>query len=233
MIELNSVTKIYPGMKTEEDVVALKDINLTVNAGELLMIVGPSGSGKSTLLYTMGGMLKPTSGEARLGETDIYALSPGKRTILRRDRVGFLFQTFNLIPYLSCLENAALPALLASVPKKEAMERARELLVALGLKDRLSHRPTELSVGERQRAALCRSLINQPEILLADEPTGNLDPATAAEVMKLFLDLNARGQTIVMVSHDHTLAKSCSRVVHIRAGQVQDDRLERPEDEDR
>jgi putative ABC transport system ATP-binding protein len=222
MIRVQSVTKTYPG-RNAHPVVALSEIDLKVQAGEFVMVIGPSGSGKSTLLFTIGAMLRPTSGEVMLDDKNIYHLSVKERAALRRLRVGFLFQTFNLIPYLSCFENVALPAILARKPRRSSRRRAHEMLQRIGLGHRLSHRPSELSVGERQRVALCRSLINNPGILLADEPTGNLDTARTEEIMRMLLELNADGQTILMATHDLKLAKMGTRVLVLRDGRLSED----------
>ena len=222
MIRVQSVTKTYPG-RNGHPVVALSEIDLSVQPGEFVLVIGPSGSGKSTLLFTIGAMLRPTSGEVMLDDKDIYRLSVKERAALRRLRVGFLFQTFNLIPYLNCFENVALPAVLARKPLRSSRLRAHEMLQRIGLGDRLLHRPSELSVGERQRVALCRSLINTPEILLADEPTGNLDTARTEEIMRMLLELNADGQTILMATHDLKLAEMGTRVLVLRDGHLSED----------
>jgi len=224
MIALESVSKVFPARNGRPAVSALDGVNLRIAAGEFVSIIGPSGSGKSTLLFTIGAMLRPTAGEVQLGETSIYELGARQRAQLRQRYIGFVFQTFNLLPYLSCRDNVALPAILAGVRRKAAQEQAHAVLGRLGLKDRLSHRPAELSVGERQRVALCRSLINRPNVLLADEPTGNLDQAMIEEVMSLLLEINAQGQTIVLVSHDQRLAECGTRVIHLRYGRIYDDR---------
>jgi len=228
-IELQNVTKIFkiphgpwrsPRRGGGPPIRALDDVQLRVAAGEFVAIVGPSGSGKSTLLCAIGGMQRPDSGSVLLDDTDVYGLSSGNRARLRRDRVGFVFQTFNLIPFLTCLENVALPAILAAEHKVRATARATEQLEQLGLGERLHHRPARLSVGERQRVAIARALINHPDVVLADEPTGNLDPATGAEVVDLLCKINAEGQTIVMVTHDMSIAARAGRTVTLEAGRV-------------
>ncbi|MBI5481726.1 MAG: ABC transporter ATP-binding protein [Deltaproteobacteria bacterium] len=222
MIDVRRVSKRFAG-RGGRAVAALVDVDLRVQAGELVMVTGPSGSGKSTLLFTLGAMLKPTSGEVFLGDTSLYRVSPGRRAELRRTRLAFVFQTFNLIPYLTCLANVALAASLAGRARAASLDRARTLLGRLGLGARLHHRPAELSVGERQRAALCRSLVNDPEVLLADEPTGNLDEPMTDEVMRLLADLRDGGLTIVMATHNLRVARLGTRVVALREGRVADD----------
>lgn len=219
MIELKNVTKGFSGNKNEP-VTALKDANLKVEKGEFISIVGPSGSGKSTFLFIIGALMKPSSGEVLLMGEDIYASSPSHLAKLRLNRIGFVFQTFNLIPYLSCLDNVAFPAMLANGSKGDAKQRAEELLTRFGLQNRLTHRFSELSVGERQRVALCRSVINEPEIILADEPTGNLDPVMTREVMGLFTELNEKGQTIIVVTHEEQVASYAQRTLHLKDGSL-------------
>ena len=223
MIRVENVTKSFP-VPDGGELKALDRVSLRVAAGELVSVVGPSGSGKSTLLFAMGGLAAPDSGEVYLADARVYALDASARAALRRTEVGFVFQTFNLVPYLSCRENVALPALLAGRGKAEAMAAADRVLERLGLAARSRHRPAQLSVGERQRVGIGRSLVNGPKVLLADEPTGNLDPAAADQVMALFRELNAGGQTIVMVTHDPRLAEQASRIVRIAAGAVEEDR---------
>ena len=219
LISLGSVSKIFPGPK-QGNVVALDDISLEVSSGDFLSLIGPSGSGKSTLLFTIGGLMRPSSGSVLLGETEVYKLSPGERAKLRQHRIGFMFQTFNLMPYLNCRENVMLPALIAGTTRDEAKSYAAQLLMRLGLNRRHDHRPQELSVGERQRAALARALVNRPDVLLVDEPTGNLDPAMTEEIIALLQEVNATGQTIVMVTHDHRLAARTKRVIELINGKI-------------
>lgn len=227
MIQVDHASKLFPG-KNGAPVTALKDISLDVDPGEFVMIVGPSGSGKSTLLFTIGGMQHPTEGRVLFMDCDIYSLGATKRAALRRTRIGFVFQTFNLVPYLSCLDNVVVPAVLAGKSRSTSLRSAKNLLERLGLADRLKHRPSELSVGERQRVALCRSLINEPDIILADEPTGNLDETMTDEVMDIFRSLNAGGQTIMMATHNLPLAKQGSRLVALQdASVVQDEQCAR------
>jgi putative ABC transport system ATP-binding protein len=217
MLELRNVTKDFISSK-KEDVAALYDISLTVDKGDFLSIVGPSGSGKSTLLYIIGALMNPTAGEVLLRGRNIYDTTPAYRAEMRLQEIGFVFQTFNLIPYLSALDNVAVPAMLTMKSRKKAVERASDLLKRFGLQARLDHKFSELSVGERQRVALCRSVINDPGIILADEPTGNLDPAMTREVMALFQELNNNGHTIIVVTHEEEVAAYARKVLHLQDG---------------
>ncbi len=217
MLELRNVTKDFINNKKEQ-VSALSDINLKVDRGDFVSIVGPSGSGKSTLLFIIGALMNPTDGEMLLRDENIYDTTPAYRAKLRLQDIGFVFQTFNLIPYLSALDNVALPAMLTMKSWKKAAERATKLLERFSLGARLNHKFSELSVGERQRVALCRSVINDPKIILADEPTGNLDPVMTHEVMALFQELNNNGHTIIVVTHEEDVAAYARRVLHLKDG---------------
>lgn len=203
------------------DVDALKNINLEIDQGEFVALVGPSGSGKSTLLNLLGGLDHPTSGEINVQGVDLHVASEEELTWHRRHNVGFIFQTFNLLPTLTALENVALPLMLSGVGLAERSQRAEALLQRVGLGHRLDHRPTEMSGGEQQRAAIARALINNPRIILADEPTGNLDSSIGAEVMRLLRELNAeRGVTLINVTHDPEVAAYADRIVHLRDGEI-------------
>ena len=228
MITVENITKVFGGTGTSDEVHALAGISLHVREGEFVSIVGPSGSGKSTLLFAMGGLSEPTTGEVRIGAQSIYALDAAGRAALRRTEIGFVFQTFNLVPYLECLENVALPAILAGRSRAKAREAAAAMLDRLGLSARARHLPAQLSVGERQRVGIGRALVNGPKVLLADEPTGNLDPALAGSVLDLLLELRNGGQTIAMVTHDPRLAARTDRTIVLNAGQIA---LERPGEE--
>jgi len=218
MIELAGVSKQFDGKRR---VTALSEVNLKVARGELVSIVGPSGSGKSTLLNLVGGLDRPTTGEIVIDGQRLGGLSDDQLTLIRRDKLGFIFQFFNLLPSLSCLENVALPLHLRGWPRRKAVARARELLELVQLGTRLEHTPDELSGGERQRTAIARALAIYPPILLADEPTGNLDTGTGAEILGLIRDLHARlGATVLIVTHDLTVARSCPRTLTIRDGRV-------------
>ena len=201
---------------------ALRGVSLAVDAGEYVAIAGPSGSGKSTLLQLIGGIDLPTSGSVEILGTRLESLGDRELTRLRLLRLGFVFQRFHLLPVLSALENVELPMAEAGVPRAERRERARALLDYVGLGSRAGHRPTQLSGGEMQRVAVARALANRPAIVLADEPTGDLDATTGGEILTLFRRLNADGTTLVVVTHDERLAAEAGRVVHMLDGRVRD-----------
>jgi ABC-type lipoprotein export system ATPase subunit len=221
MIELIRVSKQFDGKRK---VTALEDVSFRVERGEMVAIVGPSGSGKSTLLNLIGGLDRPTAGEVHVSGKRLGGLSDDEMTMVRRDTIGFVFQFFNLLPSLSCLENVALPLHLRGWSRKKAGSRARELLDLVQLGARLDHLPEELSGGERQRVAIARALAIYPPILLADEPTGNLDTHTGAEILALIRDLHERlGATVLIVTHDLTVAGSCPRTIALRDGRIVED----------
>ncbi len=223
MITLARVSKEYAGKRR---VAALDSIDLEIGRGDLVSIVGPSGSGKSTLLNLIGGLDHATSGEIAIDGARLAGLSDDALTRVRRDKIGFIFQFFNLLPTLSCFENVAIPLHLRGWPRKKIEERARELLDLVQLGNRLDHLPDELSGGERQRVAIARALSVYPPILLADEPTGNLDTHTGAGILALIHDLHQRlGSTVLIVTHDRAIAESCPRVVALRDGRVVEDRV--------
>lgn len=218
MIRLEHVSKHFEGRRR---VTALQDINLEIPDGELVSIVGPSGSGKSTLLNLIGGLDRPTSGAIALDRQRLDGLDDDGLTAVRRDKLGFIFQFFNLLPSLSCLENVALPLHLRGWPRKKIETRARELLDLVKLSARIDHLPDELSGGERQRVAIARALSVYPPILLADEPTGNLDTQTGADILGLIRDLHARlHSTVLIVTHDMNVAQTCQRTITIRDGGI-------------
>jgi len=218
VILLRSVSKTFDGKRK---VTALDGIDLSIAKGEMASIVGPSGSGKSTMLNLIGGLDHPSAGEVELGGQPLSKLSDDDLTRVRRDKIGFIFQFFNLLPTLSCLENVSLPLHLRGWPRKKVQERALELLDLVRLSERLDHLPDELSGGERQRVAIARALSVYPPILLADEPTGNLDTHTGAEILRLIHDLHDRlGATVLVVTHDKTVADSCPRTIQLRDGRV-------------
>jgi putative ABC transport system ATP-binding protein len=221
MILLEQVSKEFEGRKR---VTALNDIDLDIPKGELVSIIGPSGSGKSTLLNLIGGLDRPTRGHITLDGERLDGLSDDGLTAVRRDKIGFIFQFFNLLPSLSCLENVSLPLHLRGWPRGKIEERARELLSLVQLGARIDHLPDELSGGERQRVAIARALSVFPPILLADEPTGNLDTHTGADILNLIRDVHTRlGATILIVTHDMSVASTCQRTVTIRDGRIVED----------
>ena len=218
MIHLRGVSKQFDG---KSKVTALERLDLGIARGEMVSIVGPSGSGKSTLLNLIGGLDRPTEGDIDLDGEALSKLTDDGLTRVRRDKIGFIFQFFNLLPTLTCLENVSLPLHLRGWARKKIDQRARELLDMVQLSHRLSHLPDELSGGERQRVAIARALSVYPPVLLADEPTGNLDTATGDEILKLVHDLHERlGSTILMVTHDASVAESCERTIRLRDGRI-------------
>lgn len=216
-----NLTKTYPLNGMELNV--LQGVSLEVEEGEFVAIVGPSGSGKSTLLSLAGGLMKPSSGQILLSGQDLAHLSEQESARLRREHIGFVFQSFNLLVDLTAAENVEFPMVLANVPEAMRYARARELLARMGLDGKADHLPDELSGGQKQRVAIARALANSPGIILADEPTGNLDSATAAEVIDLLIDLNARDSvTLVMVTHSPDDAARADRLIHLRDGKIVD-----------
>jgi putative ABC transport system ATP-binding protein len=218
MLRMENVTKQY--RHRGQLVTALDGATVSIAKGDFVAVVGPSGSGKSTLLLMLGGMLSPTSGRVLLEGQSIYDLSTDKRAGLRKRKVGFVFQTFNLISYLSALENVKVPLYLAGLDDRAQQERATELLERVGLADRLHHKPCELSVGQQQRVALARMLANDPAVVLADEPTGNLDPETTQQVIEFLEEVNGEGRTIVMVTHDPRAAQRAKRTLRLKDGAI-------------
>jgi putative ABC transport system ATP-binding protein len=205
----------------ETTVEALRSINLEVAAGQFVALVGPSGSGKSTLLNLVGGLDRPTDGQLWIDGVELSASKEKALTDHRRRCVGFVFQSFNLLPRLTAVENVALPLMFVGVSERERLERAGQLLTQVGLSDRMEHRPTQLSGGEQQRVAIARALVNRPTIILADEPTGNIDTATGAEIMALLRRLNReQGVTLLLVTHDPEAASFADRIIQLRDGQI-------------
>jgi putative ABC transport system ATP-binding protein len=221
MIEIDRVTKRFAGKR---QVTALDGVTLAVGRGELVSVIGPSGSGKSTLLNLVGGLDRPTEGDVRVGGESLARLSDNELTRVRRDKIGFVFQFFNLLPTLTCLENVGLPLHLRGWSRRRVHDRATELLHLVKLDHRMHHLPDELSGGERQRVAIARALSIYPPILLADEPTGNLDTSTGQEILALIRDLHARlKSTVLIVTHDMSVAESCERTIALRDGHIDQD----------
>ncbi|MBI4158649.1 ABC transporter ATP-binding protein [Candidatus Woesearchaeota archaeon] len=218
VIQLQNVKKSY---NLDNVIVnALNGISFEVNKGELVAIMGPSGSGKSTAMQIIGSLDLPTEGRVFIEDVDITKLSHSNIAQLRGKKVGFIFQTFNLIPSLTALENVTLPMLFQDLNKTKQKQKAKELLALVGLQDRMDHLPPELSGGQRQRVAIARALANDPEIILADEPTGNLDSKTGGEIINLLLELNKKGTTVLIVTHDQNIAKRAKRIITIRDGLI-------------
>ena len=223
MINLRQVTKVYDG---KHRVTALRDVSLTVPPGELVGITGPSGSGKTTLLNLIGGLDQATSGEVRVGGRLLNTLSDDELSRYRRETVGIIFQSFHLLPTLSCRENVAMPLHLSGWPRRKVDVRTRELLSLVQLDHRCSHLPEELSGGERQRVAIARALAANPPVLLADEPVGNLDTQTGADILDLIGDIHARlGATVLIVTHEPSVARMCNRTIILRDGSVVGDEM--------
>lgn len=221
LVELQQICKHYTS--GQNVVKALDGVDLTIRHGEFLAILGPSGSGKSTLMNVLGCLDKPTAGRYQLDGHPVDSLSTQQLAAIRNQKIGFVFQSFNLLEYASALDNVALPLVYAGVKAKDCRRRATELLTRVGLADCLDYKPNQLSGGQKQRVAIARALINQPQILLADEPTGALDSKSGAEIEALFNELHREGRTIIVVTHDNELAKRTKRIVTIRDGQVVSD----------
>lgn len=220
-ILLSNVTKVY--QLGGETVNALAGLTVSISPGEFTAIMGPSGSGKSTLMNILGCLDRPTSGSYMLDGQEVATLNDDELATTRNKKIGFVFQSFNLLPRMSTLENVALPMVYAGVEKKERLVRATEVLAMVGLQERMNHQPNELSGGQRQRVAIARSLVNDPTIIMADEPTGNLDTKSGDEVMAIFSELNAQGRTIILVTHEPEIAEYAKRVVYVRDGLIERD----------
>ena len=216
ILEMRDICKDYPMGKSVNHI--LKHIDLDVEEGEYLAIMGPSGSGKTTLMNLIGCLDVPTSGSYLLSGQDITKCTPKQLAVVRNKQLGFVFQSFNLLPKLTALDNVALPLLYGGVKKAERLERARAALETVGLSDRVDHRPDQLSGGQRQRVAIARAIVGKPQLLLADEPTGALDSASGAQVMELFRQLHESGSTIIMITHDQGIAQHAHTIMNIRDG---------------
>jgi putative ABC transport system ATP-binding protein len=227
VIRIRELTREY--RMGEERILALRGVSLDIHRNEYVAIMGPSGSGKSTMMNLLGCLDTPTGGEYWLNGVEVSGLSDDELARVRNREIGFVFQTFNLLPRSTALHNVELPLVYAGVSARDRRSRATAALERVGLGDRMDHRPNELSGGQRQRVAIARALVNQPSILLADEPTGNLDSVTSEEIMRVFGDLHASGQTVIMVTHEPEIAAHAERVVVLRDGRMESDRLTRGE----
>lgn len=223
MIQLSNITKTYH--MGEMDITVLAGISLSVKPGELIAVMGPSGSGKSTLMNIIGCLDRPTSGVYRFEDREISTLSDDELASVRNVKIGFVFQTFNLLPRFSALKNVEVPLIYSGVPARVRKERAVPLLEQVGLADRMDHKPTELSGGQQQRVAIARALVNNPPLLLADEPTGNLDSRSGEEILNILTGLNKQGVTIIIVTHDPNVAARCKRNIHLKDGQIIKDQV--------
>lgn len=225
VISLRGITRNFP--LGAEIVKVLKGIDLNINRNEYVALMGPSGSGKSTLMNLIGCLDTPTAGEYILNQQDVSKLNDNELADIRNAEIGFVFQTFNLLPRSTALDNVALPLVYAGKPKQEREERAREVLEMVGLGDRMDHRPNQLSGGQRQRVAVARALVNRPSIILADEPTGNLDTKTSLDIMGLFNEIHEKGNTIILVTHEEDIARHAHRIVRLRDGLIESDNLQK------
>ncbi len=221
IIEIKGITKFY--QVGTQVVKALQGVDLGIGKGEYVAIMGPSGSGKSTLMNIIGALDTPTGGKYVLNGTDVSHMTDDSLAEIRNKEIGFVFQTFNLLPRYTALENVMLPLIYAGVPKQKRVEMANAALESVSLSNRVTHKPNELSGGQRQRVAVARALINKPSIILADEPTGNLDSKTSADIMRLFSEIHAKGNTIILVTHEEDIARHAHRIVRLRDGLIETD----------
>ena len=222
LIDIKQITRDFP--LGQEIVKVLKGIDLLINKGEYVALMGPSGSGKSTLMNLLGCLDTPTAGSYMLNGKDVSNMSDDELAEIRNKEIGFVFQTFNLLPRTTALENVALPMVYAGASKSARKERAEEVLADVGLADRMDHKPNQLSGGQRQRVAVGRALVNKPSIILADEPTGNLDSKTSLEIMDLFDDIHAQGNTVIIVTHEEDIALHAHRIIRLRDGMIETDK---------
>ncbi len=221
IIEISHIKKEY--IMGSQLIAALKDVSLSINKGEYVALMGPSGSGKSTLMNILGCLDSPTSGSYKLNNTEVSEMTDDDLARVRNKEIGFIFQTFNLLPRLTALENVALPMVYAGMSKSERTERAEQVMGMVGLKDRMTHKPNELSGGQRQRVAIARALVNNPSIILADEPTGNLDTKTSYEIMAIMEEISSHGNTVIIVTHEEDIAKHAKRIMRLRDGLIETD----------
>jgi putative ABC transport system ATP-binding protein len=222
MIDLTDITKNY--RMGEVEFTVLSEVSLTVQKGELIAIMGPSGSGKSTLMNIIGCLDRPTSGKYRFENREISTLTDDDLAVIRNGKIGFVFQTFNLLPRFSALKNVEVPLIYSGVPARSRRERAAPLLEKVGLADRMQHKPAELSGGQQQRVAIARALVNNPPLLLADEPTGNLDSRSGEDILNILTGLNRQGVTIIIVTHDKDIAARCKRIINLKDGRIVSDK---------
>ncbi len=223
IIEIKNITRDFP--LGSEIVKVLKGIDLNINKGEYVALMGPSGSGKSTLMNILGCLDTPTGGSYILNGKDVSRMADDELATIRNKEIGFVFQTFNLLPRTTALDNVALPMIYAGFKKAERNERATKVLTQVGLEDRMDHKPNQLSGGQRQRVAVARALVNHPSIILADEPTGNLDSKTSVEIMKLFNEIHTNGNTVILVTHEEEIASYAHRVIRLRDGVIESDNV--------
>jgi putative ABC transport system ATP-binding protein len=223
MIELVNITKTY--RMGSMDITVLTDIVLNVQGGEFIAVMGPSGSGKSTLMNILGCLDRPTSGVYYFETREISTLTDDELASVRNTKIGFVFQTFNLLPRFSALKNVEVPLIYGGIPARKRRERAAPLLERVGLGERMQHKPTELSGGQQQRVAIARALVNNPSLLLADEPTGNLDSRSGEEILKILTELNGQGVTVIIVTHDQDVAAQCKRIINLKDGRILNDQV--------
>jgi putative ABC transport system ATP-binding protein len=218
LIEMRELTRVY--QLGPQEIYALRGVDLVIENGEYVAIMGPSGSGKSTIMNIIGCLDRPTSGRYLLDGIPVESMDDDELAAIRNKKIGFVFQTFNLLARTTALQNVELPLVYAKIPRQERRDMAEEALAAVGLRERMHHQPNELSGGQRQRVAIARALVNKPSLLLADEPTGNLDSQTGREILDLFRELHDQGNSIIMVTHEDDVAQEAKRVIHIRDGKV-------------
>lgn len=223
IIEINSLTKHY--QVGTETIRALRSVSLSINKNEYVAIMGPSGSGKSTLMNILGCLDTPTGGDYILNNTNVSQLEDDQLAEIRNKEIGFVFQTFNLLPRYSALENVSLPLIYAGIVKEERLATAKDVLVNVGLEDRMTHKPNELSGGQRQRVAVARAMVNTPSIILADEPTGNLDSKTSMDILNLFNEIHEKGNTIILVTHEEDIALHAHRIIRLKDGMIESDEI--------